>query len=290
MKNKILFTSLLALVVGGILFSSCKKDENEIINNYTSAKDNSTAENMFDDVFKVANDVASDQDGYAKSKSSRIYFFGNITDTVEITITPAELDSFPKNITINFGNTGVHGYDQRTRKGVIEFTITDRYLNEGSVITVTPKDYYINDYKVEGTKIITNNGRNTSDNLNYTIEVKSGKVTDSEDKTITWNSTRNREWIAGEETTWADGLIGVTDDIYSIAGSANGKNRNGKNFKVQIKEALIVQVGCNWIKKGVVEIAPEGLSARRIDYGNGDCDANATITIGEDLEFDIIML
>ena len=46
-----------------------------------------------------------------------------------------------------------------------------------------------------------------------------------------------------------------------------------------IAEPLIVSVGCKWIQ-GVLEIAPEGLNTRNLDFGDGECDNAASITIG----------
>jgi hypothetical protein len=291
MKNLTKFSIIIILLISSIIaLQSCKKYRQNRAT--TSSSDNSLAENAFDDVYKVVNETAEDE---SSNKASGIYSFGNCAT---VTVDPAWPDTtFPKTVTVDFG-TSCTGYDGRTRKGKVEYTITDRYRNTGCTITVTPIDYYVNDYKVEGSKSVTNNGRNSSNNLNYTIQITNGKVTTPDGEIITWESTRNREWIEGEETnfftidpatsTWM-GVDGILDDVYSITGSASGTNRDDVDYTVTITSPLIVKLNCRWITQGVLEIEPDGLEKRTIDYGNGDCDENVTVEI-DGRTYDITLL
>ena len=146
-------------------------------------------------------------------------------------------------------------------------------------LSISFENYFVNDYKVSGTRKITNTGPNSqgqsvfSINANITINNPNGK-------TMTWNSQRTRTWIAGESTSYAtDGIDGIKDDMYSITGSASGKSFNGTEFTATITEPLIVSLQCRFISKGKVELIPTGKSTRYIDYGDGTCDAIAAITI-----------
>lgn len=263
----------LVIFISAALLVSCSKyKENR---STTTSSDNSIAENAFDDVFKTVNETAEDE---GSAKGLNVYTFGNCAT---VTVTPDWPDTtFPKAVVIDFGTTNCTGTDGRLRRGKIEYTISDRYRNPGCVITVTPVDFYVNDYKLEGQKTITNNGRNGNHNLSYTINVIDGKVTTPDLDVISWESTRNREWIEGESTTFiTDGINGILDDVYSITGNASGINREGKSFTVTITEALIVKLNCRWITEGKLEIVPEGLATRTIDYGDGNCDNEATVTI-----------
>ncbi|GAB4283939.1 MAG: hypothetical protein Kow0068_08920 [Marinilabiliales bacterium] len=272
MKKIILVLVVFSLLIAFI--TSCTKyKENRTT---TTSADENLSEIAFNDIYKIVNETAEDE---SSNKSIDVYSFGNCAT---VTVDPDWPDTtFPKTVTIDFGTTNCTGLDGRLRRGKIVYTISDRYRNAGCVITVTPQDFYINEYKVEGTKKITNNGRNSANNLNYTIEVINGKVTTPSNDIITWESTRVREWIEGEETTFlTDGANGVLDDVYSITGSGEGVNRDGRSFTVTIKEPLIVKLDCRWITKGVLEIAPDGLKTRTIDYGDGNCDNDATVEIG----------
>jgi hypothetical protein len=91
--------------------------------------------------------------------------------------------------------------------------------------------------------------------------------------TISWNSSREREWIQGFETgnRW--------DDIYLITGEASGIRPNGSTWTREIINPLRIELACRFIVSGTVEIIPEGRPARILDYGNGDCDNVATVIV-----------
>ncbi|MBI4645713.1 MAG: hypothetical protein HY738_03710 [Bacteroidia bacterium] len=275
MKNSIFLIALALILAGSLLLtSSCRKSR---LNNKdtTTASDNTAVENLFDDIYQSVEETSQEN----TTKLLNEYTFGNCAT---VTVTPAWPDTtFPKTVTIDFGTSYCTGTDGRERKGKIVYTMTGRYRSQGTVITVTPQDFYIDDYKVEGTKTITNNGRNSNNNLSYTVTVSNAKITTPDNKEITWNSTRIREWIEGGNTQYV-----ILDDVYSITGSASGVNREGRSFTVTITEALRIELDCRWIVKGKVEIVPDELKTRVVDYGDGTCDNDATVTIG-DREFTI---
>jgi hypothetical protein len=91
---------------------------------------------------------------------------------------------------------------------------------------------------------------------------------------IIWNSQRDREWTEGESTFLP------FDDVYSITGYASGTDRNGNPFTVTITSPIIVSFLCPWIEQGTLEITHGNLPDATIDYGDGTCDDQATITIG----------
>lgn len=286
-KFSIIYYSIFTIAV---IFSSCKKSKLDKAT--TTSIDNSYAESAFNDVYKVVDETASDEDG---NKSTNYYTFGNCAT---VNVNPAWPDStFPKTITIDFGTTNCLGTDGNNRRGKIIYTISGRYRTLNTHIDVSLENYYLNDYKVEGTKSIINNGKNSDGHTNYTISILNGKITTPDNKIITWESTRNREWFSGEETTFMTpdtvnggllGINGLTDDVYHITGSASGVNSEGRSYTLTITSYLQVQFGCRWIQKGTIEIQPDELSKRTINYGNGDCDNNATVTINNKT-YDILL-
>lgn len=272
LRNIWIIAVCVSLVVVG-----CKKDEEEPIDTQTTAsQDNSTAQNIFQDIKRVVEEAATDE-GQSNQKKTG-YSFGNCAT---VSISPAWTDTiWPKVLTIDFGSTNCTGNYGVNRRGKLVITMTGRYRDEGSEITVQPDNYYVNDHKIEGTKKLTNNGRNSSNNLTYTINVTNGKLTYPNGDIAYWESTRTNEWVAGEGTTlWTDGFSGICDDEYLITGSATGVNRNGLSYTVNITSALKKKVCCRWIVSGRVDIEPNGLLTRTIDFGSGSCDALATITI-----------
>lgn len=271
---------IVCLFASAVLVGCKKRVEEEIASTVTSA-DMATIEGSFNDVQKVSDDALQDEESTKSNQFGIMYGSG-----VTVTVTPAWPDTtFPKTVRIDFGE-GAQGLAGRTRKGVVEIVATGRYRQEGATFTISPMDYYVNDSKVEGQKIVTNKGRNNQGNINYDIQIVDGKVIEANGRTLEWESLRNREWIAGETTTFlSDGWSGITDDVYLITGTGSGVNRNGRNFDVTITQGLRVQLDCKWITSGTFELAPEGVTKRVVDYGDGSCDAKATVTVnGKDYE------
>lgn len=261
------------------LFTSCTKKENK---DTTTAQDNALAESMFDDVFKNVNEVAVKEEGANKMGYPVEYTFGASCGSV--TLTPLDT-TFPKTLTIDFGTTNCSGNDGRNRRGKIIATLSGKYKNTGTVLSVTLDNYHVDDHHIEGTKSVTNAGNNT-----WNVSVTGGKVTYPNGEVATWASTRTRKWVEGFNTAVslnkADSACFVNlqcllDDAYEISGSANGVARNGKKYDVSITTALRVQF-CGLVPevtKGVVEIQPEGVLLRTVDFGNGICDNEGTVTI-----------
>ena len=144
------------------------------------------------------------------------------------------------------------------------------------------ENYWVDDYKVDGTRKVTNDGKNDADNWEWTIQIIKGEITLPDGKTILRDHTRTREWIEGN-ATMPPPLSNLLDDVYSITGSGTGTNREGRNFTITITTALkrLVKVGCRWPVSGVIEIQPDDLKLRTIDFGSGTCDDEATVTVGK---------
>ena len=78
-------------------------------------------------------------------------------------------------------------------------------------------------------------------------------------------------------------------DIYKVFGTASGNGLNNRDFTVEIKDTLEVNLGCLKptvtynkrcaIVSGKVEITPDGYSAREINYGMGGCNCDFSVTI-----------
>ena len=275
--NKLLTLIALSTI---IVFSSCRKDKDVDVDSSTqSSTDNGAAENIFLDIKKVVEEAADDEGQTAKfGNIGKSYTFGACA-TVN-TIPAWSNQTFPKTMTIDFGTTNCTGYNGVNRRGKIIVTITDHYRNAGSVLTVQPQNLYINDVRVDGTKSLTNNGYNSNNHLEYTVQVSNGMLTYTDGTTLTWNTTRTNEWIAGDSTTlFTHGIPGICDDVYLISGSATGVNRNGLYYTVNITSPLRKEICCRWVVSGTLDIIPQGFATRTVDFGAGACDNNATVTI-----------
>jgi hypothetical protein len=155
---------------------------------------------------------------------------------------------------------------------------TGKYKDSLTTITVTPINYFVNDNKVSGQKTIKNLGHNSAGHLVYEINANISIIKADNTGTIQWSGIRHREWLTGE------GTLIWSDDKYSITGSANGTNANGRSYTSVITSGkpLIrdMSLGCRkHFVSGELQHTPQGKPTRIIDYGNGTCDDKATVTI-----------
>jgi hypothetical protein len=245
-----------------VLFSSCRRDK---ITNDNSAVDNSNAENFFSDMFKVVDDVSTQADGIREDNIGCI-------DTIIVDTT-----AWPRTVLIDFGDDNCIGEDGRIRNGQILVTYSGRYRDEGTVITVTPQDYKVNGHELSGTKTITNLGANDQGLLHYSIVVDGQVTAPGNIWQTSWESTRIRTWVSGSTT------LTPWDDAYEITGSASGINRNDVPYTMSITTPLRAEIGCPWLVSGVVQITPEDLDARVVNFGSGDCNNGFTVTVGDDV-------
>jgi hypothetical protein len=256
MKTKI----IILFIAIATLAASCRKERRDTLGSPIST-DNNTAENMFSDMFKVVNDISSETEGIREDLIGCI-------DTILV-----DTLSNPKTILIDFGDDDCAGYDGRTRTGKLYITYSGRYREAGTIITITPDNYSVNGYLLQGQKTIENLGLNASGQLHYAITV-SGTVTAPDNSwTISYEANRVRTWIEGQNT------LMLWDDVYEINGNGSGINRNGVAYTSSITYPLRAQVGCNWIVSGRITVEPEGYATRYINFGLGECDSGFTVTV-----------
>lgn len=262
---------IIAVFTVMLIFSSCERKEETIIgsDHIITAQDEDLVASLFDDVFgQVTNADRQTQLDERKGAS-------NDTCPV-ITIVSTDTSTLTRQIIIDFG-VGCSLVDGGLlRQGKILVTKVGRYLQEGSVRTITFDDYYVEGNKIEGTKTITNNGRNEKDNLTYTIEVENAIITRPAETTIEWDANRTREFLNGEDTP-----LFIWDDEYEISGSSSGTNSLGKDFTHTITSPLNVYLACRWIRSGIIEITIENRPTLTLDYGDGTCDNKATISVND---------
>src|SRR5690606_38748562 len=132
---------LLALAFGSL--SSCRKDEDKEekpgFDDLTAGQEMAIADGLFGELKDIA-----DQ---GESGSLNSYKNGGMAFASCATIS---LNQQNKQFTIDFGTSNCLCRDLRMRRGILEVTYTKNYWDSGNVITITPKNYYVNDYQVVG--------------------------------------------------------------------------------------------------------------------------------------------
>jgi hypothetical protein len=273
-KRQSIFQGIMACCLIAFTFTACKKDSKETDSDTTPAQDNSLAETNYNDVNTMVD--ASISLGTSFSFRQATNETGARVEDVLGGCTTVAIDTASTNRTlvIDFGSTNCLGADGRNRRGKILATWTGKYRDQGTVINITFDNYFVNDNQIKGTHKTTNMGYNSAQHLVYKIEVNGAIVKANSGGTITWISTREREWVAGSLTP-----LNILDDIYSITGSASGTTATGDAYTISITQALVRKMNCYWFESGKLDVTPAGRLTRTLDYGNSGCDNKGTVTI-----------
>jgi hypothetical protein len=272
-KNALLLSA--ALTVGLV---ACKKTD-DTTNNNNSANVSDEDRGYGADQARLErenNDVIAIADIAAKTGHN------NLLKTTEMnelsgcaTITH---DTVLNLITIDFGNTPCTGIDGKNRSGKILVSYTGQYKDSGSNHSISFDNYVVNGNQITGSKTVSNMGTNNSGAYYYTITVTDtvwmGTVT-SNNGFICWNGNRTRTWVSGYNTNTR------SDDSYDISGTTTVRRLNGNMFIATITSPLRIAFGCAWISQGTIQFTPQNNTnnSRVLDYGNGNCDSQATLTI-----------
>lgn len=251
----------------------------------SSAEAETTFTGFFDDVMGANNDVGVAGSGVFYSRPD------TLTPTPRcftITITHPNNTTFPAIIELDFGTTGCPGPDGRVRRGKIITEYTNRLIYPGAVATTTFDGFYVDAIHVEGTHIITNTSVTPVPPANvarkFRVEVRNGK--------LSWPDGNFTEWNSDKTITQVEGLATPDypkDDAFKIEGAADGYVKRG-NLLVRwgstITEPVLRRLTCRWIVKGRIRTVRANLPnptnshwAAVLDFGLGNCDNQATITI-----------
>jgi len=267
MKISRIILSILFLAGITFLQTSCSKDNTEPADTQadtSTAADNAQAENIYEDV-SVWADRAMSGATYKSTLVDTVYMGTCVLATLDLSVMPYKL-------TIDFGPVNCQCDDGKWRRGKIFVTFNGGYFQPGTIITHTFENYFVNDNQVLGTRTVTNLGRNNAGNLHWNIAVSGQIIKNNNGGTILWNSNRQREWIEGEGQPWYKW-------VYLITGTASGTKANGVSYSVNITNPLKKKFNCEWLVSGTLEIQSAEHPQVTLDYGEGTCDATATVTI-----------
>ncbi|MFZ4520372.1 MAG: hypothetical protein ACOYNC_01630 [Bacteroidales bacterium] len=267
MKTIKIISGLLLIAGMTVLYTGCKKDSKT-----TAKTDTATAQNNF--LAEAAFDNATQWSDQAMAGHS---LKSTLTDTVYMgtcVLATLDLNSLPYKLVIDFGQSNCLCADNKYRRGKIFVHFNGSYWAQGTVITYTFENYYIDNNQLTGIKIVTNKGRNTANHLWWETVVSGSLIKANNGGTFTWNSTRQHEWTEGEGTPFQ-----WWDDVYIITGSANGTGTDGKTYTINITTPLKKKLNCEWLESGILNIQVQDLPLIVLDYGNGLCDNDAIATI-----------
>ncbi len=250
MKLRTLF--LWVLLCSLLFSSSCKKWRNN--REPLTSEDHTLAEASFNEVFRHLLIIASPGGGLLTGSCFSYTGSGS---------------SFPDTVTVNFGSDSCTGLFEFSIYGKATVVFSDSINRVNAVMTATPLNLYIENYKVEGSITISNAGLNASGYQEYNLKVTDGMITAEkekigEDYTIAWECNYYFELLDD------NGSSLQLDDLHRITGTASGLNEEDRSFAAEIIEPLQKYVDCRWPGSGKTKISPSDLDERDLNYG--DCN------------------
>lgn len=259
--NKLVLSAVFLLMIG---FSACNKEATEE-SNISQPAFETEANNLSDEIEKSADIVTFDKSG-GESK---------LPDCASVNILYPDGNPFPKIITIDYGDANCQVRPNVWKRGKIIISISDSLINSGAKRTVTFDEFYVNDFAVTGTRIITNLGVNSD---GFPVFDISNNFNVGE-----WSrqATGTKTWIEGYDSN------DYSDNVFLLDGSSSTTRPNEDVINRTITEPLRIDRSCGYITEGILTIQWNGNSAI-IDFGDGTCDNAATITFnGEVFEIDL---
>ena len=182
-------------------------------------------------------------------------------------------DKEAKTITIDFGD-GCEGPDGKVRSGIVFISYTQRMFLPGAVLTITLEDYTVNRLAIEGTKIITNVSETLRDDVSFNKVLTGGKITWPDGTFATREVDKTFTWIRANNP--------LLDEVH-VEGEASGMNRRGVAYQVTIVSKIIWKTACRLQgvcipAQGLKLVEREGHPDVLVDFGDGECENQVTIT------------
>ena len=277
MKNRNLITVLLAVVVFAFSFYACENTDEASTNQLIEEEvlDNEMVATEIDD------EVLAEIDEELLSIN---YFKSADNEKCPLKTVSPEDGSFPRIITKDFGDGCAIKFGVK-KTGKIIITLTDKWNALNSQRIVSFEDFYINDRKVEGERIITYLGDSEAGNMLFKVE-GSTIITKLDGKVITRTFDRVREKIIEVHSS------GNKRITYSITGTITGTNGDDNVFTSTILEPIIRSPKCKWALSGIKQIEiNEHVIILNYTEGenNGECDPLVLRTV-DDNEPEVINL
>lgn len=262
---------MLSVVGMALLTFACSEDENEEANIDTSPTSeelllSAQIDNTEDISFAIVENLYIESVDETRNTVVNSFF----ADCATITVTPNGDGS--GSVLVDFGdgcelNNGAIVSGQVSLLYAIE-------QNESRTVIYSYDDFTYNGNEVSGGGTIVRVFEN--DNGNPQSEVTSSITVyfPGQDVTAVRDATRVREWIEGVGSgTW-------TDNVFHVTGNWNTSVSNGFMRSGEVVETLRREATCPHFVSGSLIITRNN-GTGTLDYGEGDCDNIATVTIGD---------
>ncbi|EDP71486.1 hypothetical protein FBALC1_03342 [Flavobacteriales bacterium ALC-1] len=279
-KNFNLFTrGILSLMVLGLTISSCSDND-----------ESSDSENQLEDTLEVQRSAEIDQidnvlgdlviEVYEDEESGIADRNSQSRDIPEcVTITVVAQQGY-RQVTIDFGSEGcmIRGH---LIKGQIVFDYTRDTEAQQIMINYNLIDFYFDAKNIIASRSIFKELSNENGNPQFTHDLSI---------TVIWpngaqasrEGTKVREWIEG----FGSGIF--SDNVFEVTGDWTATFVNGNTHTYEVLTPLRREVICTYFVSGTFDVQRTNFGGV-FDYGEGDCDNQASFTFNNGQEITITL-
>lgn len=264
LKNSF-FKLLFSVLIAPVLFS-CQEDE------MVSAEDSAIADALISDE-AIADDLFEDMDEISMqaavyTTNGRVSSEGGIADLSCVSRSVERGGDLSSAVTLSFSGE-CKGPKGRIRTGTL---LIDRSIDLNTstyTVNATFQDFFVNGHQLEGTRTLVYSVDDDQLIL-VNVTLTDGRVTLADGSVITRSGSFTR-------------TIDRKNGQITVTGSAKGTNRNGVAYVSEITTPLVFQQSCAadgiyMPAQGGKSISRTGRNDLEINFGDGTCDKNVTIT------------
>ncbi|MCB0571933.1 MAG: hypothetical protein KDC66_19330 [Phaeodactylibacter sp.] len=269
MKDQLKLSLLCFVAVSLFAFSSCEKDAEPIPEadaaTIAKAQESLASQQLILSSFNIAQRGAENANGFANDGGVEYR-----SDTCGVvTVDPPGLFVFPKTVTVDYGS-GCTDADGKFKAGKVVLYV-EAIWEPNAIISVAYDNYSEDGVKVEGQFVFTN--LSTPDAAILSITAQDIKLTGPNNNTFAFSGNQTYTQTEGHPTWWD-----WHDDVYHVTGSIYTTLTNGETVDWVIQTPLEKANACYYVSKGTGTLDINGLPII-VDYGNGACDNQGTLTI-----------
>lgn len=278
------------LVIGMLVINySCKKKSEDLDNDTSAAHDHSLVEHTASDIVNIGSQASDNNSGNLSTYKL------NGTENVLTSCAIVKHDTINHIDSVIFNNSSC--FDGKVRNGILIFNYSastngaKHYRDPGFNCSVSSSNYYVDGYAVN---IISKTIKNTTtpgfnpNTTNLTWSINSHIQLTKSDGTLDYNATKTKELLnTSNPNVYHGSALPISWNLarIGITGNASGTTVKGDNFTVSTTSQLIRDFGACSISgrhpfiQGTLDFDAGTKPTRHVDFGNGSCDLNATVTI-----------
>ncbi len=270
---------ILSLLFLSLIFTSCSdNDEASVIENQIEDTEEVQKSAEIDQVDNILGDLIID--AYEQEETDVLGRPGYVDDIPEcVTITIVAQQGY-RQVTLDFGSEGcmVRGH---LIKGQIVFDYTRDPEAQQIMINYNLVDFYFDAKNVIASRSILKELSNENGNPQFTHNLS---------VTVIWpngvqasrEGTRIREWVEG----FGSGIF--SDNVFEITGNWTANFVNGNTHTYEVIVPLRREVICTYFVSGSFDVQRTNFGGI-FDFGDGDCDNQASFTFNNGTEIPITL-